>query len=120
MQCRTLETFTSYLGSDEFKDNNQGLLQVGLHKGDSAFVPFGCLPIVMGIGAENAEASAGYEHVAYVCSYVLEPGVTKGHAANVQTEVDAWVRKGLARGTKALDEKSVKALKAYLAAASDP
>ena len=91
----------------------QKLSWFGVEAGKSIVVPFGFIPLVIGLPSSDDEAVNG-DCTAYYSNYLLEsPEVTMNSDENVRHEIQMTLTRTLLKKTKILDGKR-EALKTWM------
>ena len=85
---------------------------VGLTKGRSVYIPFGFVPMVVGIGSKNGELAA-YDNANCMSHFVMDFHRAASAPLIVQAEVGAFIHRSMARFSKVWTENYLQAMKAY-------
>jgi hypothetical protein len=105
----SIETYLNKFGAAEVEQ----LPMFGLREGDAVHIPFGVVPIVIGVDkSENDE----FDYASYCVSYVLDQEAPQYHSPAVRAEVRAHLMKGMGRKSKVFNEENMKALREWFEA----
>jgi hypothetical protein len=106
----TMDTISQFLDNADAPHFFKKAPTFSVPQGKSIFVPFGMIPLVVGVGSKNGEECM---HLSYVSYYVMDTRRASASSGQLKAEVAAYITRSSSRRTKIWHDKQLSAIKAF-------